>query len=289
AWAYADGSLLAAEREQLLRAGWQLVGHEAELRAAGDFLTADLAGERALVLRDEGEKLHALRNTCRRSPHALVTARKGHLKSVIHCAAHGLTYTLDGRLTAGTTPGDLAKLDMMRAGRLIRVRAGGGPGGNAPRAPGGREAGAVRGAGAAVAHGLRESDGSTPGSPRRSSSPSRPRAASRAARRSRAALRRCHPHSRSFAPRSPRWCTRCRAGRLAEASGRARLPELGDLRAQELVELEHAALDARQGARLVARGGEALLHAPAQELVLALHLAVDARCEIARDPHLAPR
>jgi len=143
AWAYADGSLLAAEREQLLRAGWQLVGHEAELRAAGDFLTADLAGERALMLRDERAKLHALRNTCRRSPHALVTARKGHLKSVIHCAAHGLTYTLDGRLTAGTTPGDLAKLDMMRAGRLILVRAGGGPGGNAPRAPWDRVAGLV--------------------------------------------------------------------------------------------------------------------------------------------------
>ncbi len=31
--AYADAALLAAEREQLLRPAWQLLGHEAELRA----------------------------------------------------------------------------------------------------------------------------------------------------------------------------------------------------------------------------------------------------------------
>ena len=41
----------------------------------GDFLTGDLAGERALVVRDERGRLHAFRNTCRRRPHALVTAR----------------------------------------------------------------------------------------------------------------------------------------------------------------------------------------------------------------------
>ena len=51
--AYADAALLAAERERLLRPAWQLLGHEAELRAAGDFLSGDLAGERAMVVRGE--------------------------------------------------------------------------------------------------------------------------------------------------------------------------------------------------------------------------------------------
>src|ERR1700730_7768272 len=32
-----------------------------------------------------------------------------------------------------------------------------------------------------------------------------------------------------------------------------------------------------------------MLHAPAQELVLALHLAIDAGREVANDAHLAPR
>ena len=74
-WAYSDGVLLTAERERLFRPAWQVIGHEAEVRAGGDYLTGDLAGERALVVRDEKGVLRAFRNACRRRPHALVTAR----------------------------------------------------------------------------------------------------------------------------------------------------------------------------------------------------------------------
>jgi len=135
-WAYADAALLAAEREHLLRPAWQLLGHEAELRVTGDFLTGDLAGERALVLLDERGKLHALRNTCRRRPHALLAARRGHLSSAIHCTAHALTYGFDGRLVEGSTPGDLVALEIRRQGRLILVRSRGAPGARAPEALG---------------------------------------------------------------------------------------------------------------------------------------------------------
>lgn len=121
--AYADAGLLAAERERLLRPAWQLVGHEAELRSAGDYLTADLAGERAVAVRGERGRLHVLRNTCRQRPHALLAPRRGHLRSAIHCASHALTYSLDGRLVAGATPGDLAPLAMVRGGPLILARA----------------------------------------------------------------------------------------------------------------------------------------------------------------------
>lgn len=123
---YADAALLAAEREHLLRPAWQLLGHAGELSAAGDFVCADLAGERVMVVRGERGRVHALRNTCRQRPHALVSARKGHLKSAIHCAAHGLTYSFDGRLVEGATPGDLAALELAQPGRLLLVRAGGG-------------------------------------------------------------------------------------------------------------------------------------------------------------------
>jgi TetR/AcrR family transcriptional regulator, transcriptional repressor of bet genes len=126
--AYADERLLAAEREQLLRGAWQVLGHEAELRAAGDYVSGELSGERALVIRAERGRLHAFRNTCRRRPHALVSARKGHLKSAIHCTAHGLTYTFDGHLVAGATPGDLTPLELRREGRLVLVRGASGPG-----------------------------------------------------------------------------------------------------------------------------------------------------------------
>jgi len=125
--AYLDPALLAAEREQLLRPAWQVLGHEAELRTAGDYLSGEISGERVLVVRAERGRLYAFRNACRRRPHALVGARRGHLRSAIHCAAHSLTYSFDGRLVEGSTPGDLAPLELRRAGNLLLVRAAGGP------------------------------------------------------------------------------------------------------------------------------------------------------------------
>jgi TetR/AcrR family transcriptional repressor of bet genes len=125
AWAYAHATLLAAERDRLLRPAWQFIGHDAEVPASGDFLSADLAGERVLVVRDERGRLRAFRNACRRRPHALVIARNGRFDGAIHCASHSLTYRLDGRLVDGDTPGDLSLLELKQLGRLILVRASG--------------------------------------------------------------------------------------------------------------------------------------------------------------------
>ncbi|HVW70376.1 MAG TPA: TetR family transcriptional regulator C-terminal domain-containing protein, partial [Steroidobacteraceae bacterium] len=48
-WAYADAVVLTAEREKLFRPAWQVIGHEAQLPQAGDFLSADLGSDRVLV------------------------------------------------------------------------------------------------------------------------------------------------------------------------------------------------------------------------------------------------
>jgi len=103
-----------------------VLGHGAELRVPGDYVGGDVAGGRVLVVRAERGRLYAFRNACRRRPHALVSARRGHLKSAIRCAAHALTYSFDGRLVSGSTPGDLAPLELRRAGGLLLVRAAAG-------------------------------------------------------------------------------------------------------------------------------------------------------------------
>ena len=87
------------------------------------------------MVRGERGRLQVFRNTCRRRPHALLTLRKGHLRSAIHCASHSLTYGFDGRLVAGATPGDLVPLEMLRLGPLIFARAGAHADAGAPRAP----------------------------------------------------------------------------------------------------------------------------------------------------------
>jgi len=124
-WAYSDGVLLTAERERLFRPAWQVIGHEAEVSKAGDFLTGDLAGERALVVRDEKGMLRAFRNACRRRPHALVTARTGRFSGVIPCVPHGLSYGFDGKLLHDGADGDLTPLEIKLKSGLILVRAAG--------------------------------------------------------------------------------------------------------------------------------------------------------------------
>ena len=122
-WAYSDGVLLTAERERLFRHAWQVIGHAVEMSAVGDFLTGDLASERALVVRDEKGGLRAFRNACRRRPHALVTARTGHFTGTIPCVPHGLSYGLDGKLLHSGTDGDLTSLEIKQKSGLILVRA----------------------------------------------------------------------------------------------------------------------------------------------------------------------
>ena len=121
-WAYSNSALLALERDRLFRPSWQLVGHEADLPKAGDYLTAELAGERVLVVRTP-QKILAFRNTCRKRPHALLMERSGHLTQTIECPAHELTYGLDGKLQSGSTPGDLTPLELALPGKFILVRA----------------------------------------------------------------------------------------------------------------------------------------------------------------------
>ena len=124
-WVYSDAVLLTAEREKLFRPTWQVIGHEAELPEVGDFLSADLGGERALVVRDEKGLLRAFRNACRRRPHALVTARTGHFSGEIACVPHGLAHSLTGKVLHGGADGELTSLDVKEKGGMILVRAAG--------------------------------------------------------------------------------------------------------------------------------------------------------------------
>ena len=123
AWAFSDSTLLTLERDRLFRPSWQLVGHEGDIPDVGDYLTADLAGERGLVVRVSQTRILAFRNSCRKRPHALLMERSGHLSATIECGAHELVYGLDGKLRSGSTPGDLTALELALPGKFILIRA----------------------------------------------------------------------------------------------------------------------------------------------------------------------
>jgi nitrite reductase/ring-hydroxylating ferredoxin subunit len=122
-WVYGTEAAAGLERESLFRGAWQIVAHEAEVRRAGDFLSANLGTERVLVVRDAFGALHALRNSCPDLPHALVEESRGHLGGIIECRLHRLAFGLDGRRTPGGGAADLVPLDLAVIEGLIVVAA----------------------------------------------------------------------------------------------------------------------------------------------------------------------
>src|SRR5277367_6180370 len=74
----------------------------------------------------------------------------------------------------------------------------------------------------------------------------------------------------------------------AELFGRARARKFRNSRAQEIMKLQHPALQLRQRAWPVAAGGQSALNAAAEPLVFVVHLRVDARTQVADRAHFTP-
>ena len=95
---YFDAEALAREEERVFGRTWQLVGRTEQAREAGDFFTAEVAGEPILVCRGSDGVLRALSNVCRHRA-GPVAKGSGNRKS-FQCGYHGWNYALDGRLQA---------------------------------------------------------------------------------------------------------------------------------------------------------------------------------------------
>jgi Rieske 2Fe-2S family protein len=76
---------------------WCCAGHISELPAAGDFITAELGREGAIIVRGQDGVVRALANVCRHRGSRICTARHGHAP-VLTCPYHAWAYQLDGRL-----------------------------------------------------------------------------------------------------------------------------------------------------------------------------------------------
>lgn len=92
---YTDPVFFALEQEKIFGRHWQPVGRVADLADSGAFLTADVAGESVVVVRD-GEALRGFHNICLHRAGA-VAAGCGK-RQTLQCRYHGWTYRLDGSL-----------------------------------------------------------------------------------------------------------------------------------------------------------------------------------------------
>jgi glycine betaine catabolism A len=115
---YTADSEFAREREHALFADWFCVGREESVPADGDYLTADVAGESVLVVRNR-TGLAGFYNLCRHRGSRLVptagaqpageAVASGCLAGPIRCPYHGWTYGRDGALRSAPFLPDLRR------------------------------------------------------------------------------------------------------------------------------------------------------------------------------------
>ena len=110
AWSYHSAALFELERDRLFLTHWQLVGHVNDIPAPGDWLSFDLLGERAVVMRGQDGVVRAFHNLCRHRGARVVAGDKGNCKGALVCPFHGWVYNLDGSLRGAAQPSSFGPL-----------------------------------------------------------------------------------------------------------------------------------------------------------------------------------
>ena len=82
-WTYFNADALDLEMEHLFRRHWQLLGHVSDIPNPGDYLTFDIAGERALALRGKDGQVRCFHNVCRHRGSRVVADQKGSCRSAL--------------------------------------------------------------------------------------------------------------------------------------------------------------------------------------------------------------
>ncbi len=135
AWTYSDPDFLALERKEIFAPSWQIICHESDVAARGQYATIDLLGTLIVVIRGDDGVLRAFRNVCRHRAARLLDEPFGACSSRIVCPYHAWTYDLAGRLVGvpqrerydafDNDNFGLASIELREAGGFLFVNAGG--------------------------------------------------------------------------------------------------------------------------------------------------------------------
>ncbi len=104
------------ERERVFFRNWFCVGREEQLANAGDFLTAELAGESLIAVRTREGELRAFYNVCQHRGTRLCERPSGHVGRQFVCPYHQWSYGLDGKLLRMPNVRDADRIDREQHG-----------------------------------------------------------------------------------------------------------------------------------------------------------------------------
>lgn len=110
-WLYHDAEFFAAEQAAFLRASPQIVCHESEIAAPGEWRSFDYLGESILVIRGDDGAVRAFHNVCRHRGSRLVDGAGGTCPKLLTCPYHAWSYARDGRLAGVPHRADYPDLD----------------------------------------------------------------------------------------------------------------------------------------------------------------------------------
>ena len=115
-WTYHSEALFELEKQHIFREHWQIACHISDLPNPGNYLSCDIVGERALILRGQDGVVRAFHNICKHRGSRLVADDRGACRNALVCPFHGWVYNLDGTLRGPSRPNSFPPMDKVTFG-----------------------------------------------------------------------------------------------------------------------------------------------------------------------------
>jgi phenylpropionate dioxygenase-like ring-hydroxylating dioxygenase large terminal subunit len=123
---YTDPTIFELEMERIFGRAWLVLGHESQVREAGEYFTTRMGREPVIISRHEDGSVRVLVNRCAHRGSMVCAEGRGRAERFV-CPYHGWSYDRAGELKAvpfasGYAPGKLAELRLAAVPRVATYR-----------------------------------------------------------------------------------------------------------------------------------------------------------------------
>lgn len=95
---YTDDEIFEQELEHIFHKAWIYIGHESQLKKAGDYVTTQIGRQPMIMVRDKEGQIHVLYNRCPHRGSMLCNEHMGNAGGTFTCSYHAWQFHLNGEL-----------------------------------------------------------------------------------------------------------------------------------------------------------------------------------------------